>query len=47
MVNGQSGKLCQEGAMFHAVWASKSKDDIAMILCQLMEENFVKDPPLE
>ena len=47
MVDGQAGKLGQGTAMFHAERASKNKDDIAIYLCQLMEENFVKDPPLE
>ena len=45
MVNGQHGLPCQKPVLLHAERASKGKDELAIHLNQLMEENFVQIAP--
>ena len=45
MVDGQHGLPCQEPVVLHAERAGKGKDELAIHLCQLMEENFVQIAP--
>ena len=45
MVDGQHGPPCQKPVPLHAERASNGKDELAIYLNQLTEENFVQIAP--